>query len=319
MNPKVSICIPTYNLPDNLRRTLTSAHSQNYKEFEVIISDDSATDNIRNVVMEFSDSLPIRYYRNHPPKGSPANWNYAISLAEGEYIKILHHDDWFATENSLAILVKLLDENPDSDFAFSSSMNCDIDGKFVNHHIPSPADIKRLSADPAVLFEGNIIGGPSATIYRKRNDLIFDVNLAYLVDIDFYIQLLSKNCNFGFAETPLISTLCNSNTQVTSQYVWNRKLEITEYLYLYRKLQQRNNFPTKKQVEVIWNLFTKYDVSSENELYSCIGYHIDDELIKTMLLWQKGRRKLNQIISTFIYQFFILLKRNKLRHPVYRK
>ena len=103
--PKVSICIPAYNRPDTLRRCLKSIAGQSFRDFEVIITDDSLTDNVEKAVNEFRDMLAIRYYKNNVRLGSPKNWNSAVRRANGKYIKIIHHDDWFSTENSLSIYV----------------------------------------------------------------------------------------------------------------------------------------------------------------------------------------------------------------------
>ena len=112
MNVKVSICIPAYNEPQLLHRSLRSICDQTYRSFEVVISDDSPDSTVETVVKQYNHALAIRYYRNLVRKGTPENWNEAIRHAEGEYIKILHHDDWFSQPNSLRKYVELLDVNP---------------------------------------------------------------------------------------------------------------------------------------------------------------------------------------------------------------
>ena len=99
-NPVVSICVPAYKRPQNIRRLLQSIREQSFKDFEVIISDDSPDDSVKGIMGEYSD-IKINYYKNSTPLGTPANWNYAITKAKGEWIKIMHDDDWFAEDNSL--------------------------------------------------------------------------------------------------------------------------------------------------------------------------------------------------------------------------
>src|ERR1700752_965375 len=116
--PKVSICIPAYNQPENISRALESVRVQTFTDYEVIVTDDSSNDSVKEAVSKFSFGDKLKYIKNSPVLGSPENWNEAIRHATGEYIKILHHDDWLASPTSLATYVKMLDEHPESDIAF---------------------------------------------------------------------------------------------------------------------------------------------------------------------------------------------------------
>ena len=49
---KVSICVPTYNNPDDLKRLMESIEKQTYKDYEVVISDDSTDNNIEKLIAE---------------------------------------------------------------------------------------------------------------------------------------------------------------------------------------------------------------------------------------------------------------------------
>ena len=105
-----SICIPAYKRPENIDRLLSSILIQTFNDYEVIITDDSGDDSLKDVLEKYSN-LPIKYFRNEKPLGTPANWNYSISLAKGEWIKIMHEDDWFADERSLAFFAEATSKN----------------------------------------------------------------------------------------------------------------------------------------------------------------------------------------------------------------
>lgn len=105
---KVSICIPAYKHIDFLRRCLNSILEQRFTDYEVVITDDSPDDSLQKLVEEYSDER-IKYFKNKKALGSPLNWNEGIKKANGEYIKILHHDDWFSSPDSLEKYVRLLD------------------------------------------------------------------------------------------------------------------------------------------------------------------------------------------------------------------
>ena len=94
--PHVSICIPAYQQVDYLRETLRSVQTQNYEDYELIISDDTQDDSVQQLVATFDFNDRLRYYRNPVALGSPENWNAAVAYAKGTYIKILqyHHEWW---------------------------------------------------------------------------------------------------------------------------------------------------------------------------------------------------------------------------------
>ena len=100
MSVKVSICIPTYNNVDEVERLLRSIFVQTYTDFEVHISDDSTNREIEELVKR--KYAQVDYRHNEKPYGHIFNWNEAIRMSRGEYIKIMFSDDWFTTEDSLA-------------------------------------------------------------------------------------------------------------------------------------------------------------------------------------------------------------------------
>lgn len=90
MNPKVSICVPTYNRKDYLRETLDSIFAQTYKDYEVVVVDDGSTDGT-DKMLEQGD-YPVRYYRQEN-SGDAAARNWMIKLALGEFITFIDSDD----------------------------------------------------------------------------------------------------------------------------------------------------------------------------------------------------------------------------------
>ena len=67
-NPLVSICIPTYEMngigSSFLQKGLNSILRQTYKNIEVVISDHSQDDEIKNIVLSYDNKLNIKYIRN---------------------------------------------------------------------------------------------------------------------------------------------------------------------------------------------------------------------------------------------------------------
>ncbi len=247
--PKVSICIPTYENPEGITRLLESILTQIYTDYEVIITDDSKTDRVQDAVQDILDtfvsygmgenrSRKIRYIRNETPQGAVANWNKAISYAGGEFIKLMHHDDWFTDEMCLKMMVELLEQNPEVDLIFTGTYQVPKGGVDKTARGISPEDAALIRSDFRNLFLGNTIGAPSAVLVRssalKIHDIVYDTNLTWLVDEEYYMQVLSHNPKFAYTDRPLIS-IGLSEDQLTEKVGDDQKLLRYEYKYVYDK------------------------------------------------------------------------------------
>ena len=102
----ISICIPAYKHIEYLKRLLDSIVIQTFRDFEVVITDDSPGNEVAVLVDKYRQELKIVYKKNNPISGSPGNWNQAILNASGDWIKIMHDDDWFSSPSSLELFAK---------------------------------------------------------------------------------------------------------------------------------------------------------------------------------------------------------------------
>lgn len=271
---KVSICIPAYNQVKYLKRTIDSVLNQTYSDYEIIITDDSPTNIVFELMQEYESTGKIQYFKNKIPLGSPENWNEAIRLSNGEYVKIMHHDDYFADENALYEFVKILDENPNANFAFSATIVIDIKKELTRIHCPTNRQLESLKKNPYVLFFGNFIGPPSSIIHRRNVDIIYDKNLKWVVDFDFYIRNLAINNFFIFINKPLINNISGDSHNVTLICENVKSVEIKEYLYLFNKISKNQNklLLDKEYIIFFMNLFAKYKVLSVRDLRDA-DYH----------------------------------------------
>lgn len=236
---KVSICIPSYNNLPGIKRLIESIKAQNFRDIEIIITDDSTDESISSYVRSLN-SNNIIYVKNEKPLGSPENWNYALSLATGAYIKIMHHDDWFTFSDSLSKFIDLLESDNECQFAFSGSRQYDLSTHTFIDRAITKKQVALLFKDIRLLIRGNYIGAPSATIFR-RNNLQFDKALKWLVDIDYYIKLLQKTNSIMYTTEPLVS-IGLSDSQITNSCIENKDLLCNEYLHEIHKYSLFNNW-----------------------------------------------------------------------------
>ena len=231
----LSVCIPTYNQTYYLKKALDSLTIQTYQSFELIISDDSTTEDVFKLVNTYRVFFGERliYIKNSPAFGSPQNWNESIRVARGEFIKILHHDEWLLNSTVLEKLLQIVIQNPQS-FVFAGIKGTIVREKRTYTNLPTQEQIYSIMKDPFSLIWANIIGPPS-TILFKRTDVEFDKQLLWLVDIDFYLQLLiNKKLKLHLVPEVLFEN-CQDEHNITNQCWQNKALEIKEFMLIFKK------------------------------------------------------------------------------------
>lgn len=88
--PLLSLCIPTYNRAEILRRTLTNiVNDVDFDDsIEIIISDNASTDNTQEVCQNFCNIYKnIHYYRNNE-NINDSNFFLVLSKGKGKYVKL---------------------------------------------------------------------------------------------------------------------------------------------------------------------------------------------------------------------------------------
>ena len=267
--PLISICIPAYKRPDCLIRLLNSIHEQTYKQYEIIITDDSPGDQIRQVLEPFTD-LPIQYYSNKPALGSPGNWNYAMSKANGEWIHLLHADDWYASPTSLQHFVNVITEG-NSDFIFCASKEINLATNSIKNMELTEKKRELLDGSPINLLFDNVIGHPSTVIHKKDTSIQYDTAFKWVVDIDFYIRYLQHHGGYSYIHAPMINISMDTE-QVSESSYKNPFVEIPEYLNLFNKFSETLTRTNKFAFHCLWNLIRKFKIKDGAYIREH-GYH----------------------------------------------
>ncbi|MFC1929554.1 glycosyltransferase family 2 protein [Chloroflexota bacterium] len=119
--PLVSVITPVWNTGEKwLRLTIDSVINQTYDNWELCLVDGgSSMPHVRKVLEEYARKAPrikVKFLLEN--KGISGNSNEAISMATGEFIVLLDHDDEMAPF-ALYECVRLLNEIPETDFIYS--------------------------------------------------------------------------------------------------------------------------------------------------------------------------------------------------------
>jgi glycosyltransferase involved in cell wall biosynthesis len=298
--PFFSICIPTYKQPQLLNKLLSTINKQSFRDFEVIISDDSGDDSVLQEVKKHW-TFDIKYFKNEKPLGSPENWNNAIDKAIGKWIKLMHHDDCFSNEKSLEIMYDNISKNNEIDFFFCSTVIYKSLSKETILYNPSENYINSLKELPINLFLANVIGAPSATIFKKEIPIKFNKSLVWLVDIEFYTQVIIKYKIQRILER-LIVTSADLESQLTNSLQDNKNVEVYEFFYCYQQLLPILNKKNRILYRVVlMNLIDKYEIKLIKEIkdvynYARINYLIYLYIKCKSIFLKKVIRKLNYIL-----------------------
>jgi glycosyltransferase involved in cell wall biosynthesis len=196
MNSLVSICIPAYNNEAYIKETIHSVLNQTYTNFELIVVDDCSTDNTWAIIKEFTDKR-LRTFKNDKNLGMHGNWQKALSLASGVYIKLLCGDDLIYPE-CILLQVKSFEDPTNSDVAMVSckrqiitSKGEPVGGSFYKLFPGKYSGSQAMRY--STIFGTNLIGEPMSVLFRasvfKTNNIQLGSN-NYLIDLDLYSKIL---------------------------------------------------------------------------------------------------------------------------------
>lgn len=130
VRPRISIITPVYNpLKSAFIEMIESVINQTYDNWELCIADASTDMHVRDIIEKYIKKygrIKVKYLdKNY---GIAANSNEALSLATGDFIALLDHDDTIAPF-ALFEVVKSINDNPDVDFIYSDRDKISNDGK----------------------------------------------------------------------------------------------------------------------------------------------------------------------------------------------
>jgi glycosyltransferase involved in cell wall biosynthesis len=299
----ISICIPVYKRVSFLKRLLDSIEVQSYRRFEVVITDDSPDNEVSDLCGSHPLSAVIRYFKNEKKLGTPENWNESIRRAGGEWIKLMHDDDWFLDPGALKVFATAVVQNPAGNFFFSEYTNVfldDLGKRCVEIHM-SREWLKRLDRDPKTLLSSNRIGPPSVILHKNIPGIYYDSALKWLVDIDFYIRFLEHYKPLPIAQNLIAVGL--GEEQVTKQVFRNQLVEIPENMYVLNKIGIRS-LRNVIVYDAYWRFIRNLKIRSVHQVRQS-GYQGPiPEVIESMIRFQSSIP--TAVLKTGIFSKFFM-------------
>ncbi|SDF44242.1 glycosyltransferase [Sporomusa acidovorans] len=252
--PLVSVLIPAYNQTNYLEKALLSALNQDYYNCEIVICDDSTTEDVRILVEQYLTKHDhIRYFNNGGPLGGrgTVNLQKCFDLCNGEYVSYLLHDDLYMP-NKISVMMGYLinDVNVILVTSYRKLIN-GTDNFLPDLLVTRPLYNVTTRVAGSVIGRyilkniANVIGEMSTTLFRKADvtGKLLDFcgyQLSCLGDVGLWLKLLAKG-DLIYIRNPLSCFRIHSgqNTYTTALELsgaidWYKLINLTykEQLYL---------------------------------------------------------------------------------------
>lgn len=347
MIEKISIVIPYHGRLSLFKETLESLRKQSFKDFEVVISDDTNdTENIKMLIDSYSD-LHIKYVKSSINLGAISNTLQGINNASNNFIHILHTDD-ILSPNCIQFEQELINKYPGN--LFINHIHHAFENEFYsNEHNEYKIECPKTSWLKSKIFTDCTV--PSAWCFNKK--ILKDINFtkgefAFVYDWNFLFSVLVylyKN-ELTFIEIPqgYVGWREHSDSESTKGILtcfteWKRLAllmanELQECGILNKKeikrvlKKNKKNFKLPQDVlfKYYWKLLLKFIYSKEKQpashriIYRILGFKISKKSTKNYKKCSIKNSKVPLIIDGDFYNlknFPIKAKNYQLQSDAY--
>ena len=221
--PWLSVISPIFNGEAYLTTALDSILLQgNREDMECIAVDGESTDATLTILQAYQDRLPLRIVQRERSTNWVIKTNYALSLAQGEYVCFLHHDDLWL-KNRLQTMKQLTEQYPEAVLLLHPTYFLDHKGnRLGTWNSPLPAAPKTIKPDLMIekLLVQNFISILGPVIKREIALEVggLDEALWYTADWDFWMKIAARGNSIyhpqplsGFRVHPSSQTVVRSS------------------------------------------------------------------------------------------------------------
>lgn len=192
--------MPVFNGEKFIKEALDSIINQKFKNWTLLISDNSSEDNTQNICEFYKNhDKRIQYFRQEKNIGAVGNFKFVLNKAHLKYFMWAASDDVWDSD-FLDATVNILENNIDIGFAFSNIVNIDTYGRVIrtypdfqkfsmNNHCES---VINYVLDPEYLGKANIIYSVYRTDLIKAIADKFFISDNWGADMTFILAVLSR-------------------------------------------------------------------------------------------------------------------------------
>jgi len=301
-NPKVTVCITTFNRKKSLKKSIEAVLRQDFEEYELVIVDDFSSDGTEEMIKSFyHKNSKITYIKHDANKGLASARNTALKNACGDFFSFCDDDDTWP-HNFLSTWYKALLDKPFTKVFFMSRVSI----KSVYGLEGSLKNFMELGYTPPVASQfyslellKKVKGYNQKIKSGVDHDLWFEIST--INPEIFWINSASGNPN----PTPDKKRLTYSNDRMlkvrNSIEIWKNKFEKNFTKSFFSKLELNYQYNTDKKN--IFSYFQQY-----NLLRACILFLKINKQIFILDLVRYFKR--NKITKYMYYPTFFLKNKN---------
>lgn len=251
---KVTICVATYNRCKLLIRTIDSVLNQTYTNFELLICDDSSTDETEEYCRSMSKlDNRIRYHRNTENVGMVDNYVQMYKMIETELFVVCSDDD-FLFPRHLERTVDAFDKQPGLGMTFGQTACGNVDNTSQVSVIPANLSEDGIVDPKQMLLDsitGNNICWTSALIRKSavntmaeygKNNLSLTFEDVFIKEGDyFFVLLMLVTAPAAFVNVPASYFSVDGSSYSSTQLGggWGIEIRLRTIYYLH-KLYEKN-------------------------------------------------------------------------------
>lgn len=282
--PRLSVVIPVYNPHQYLEPCLNSILKQTFKDFELIVIDDSSSDGSYELLRTYANKdKRIRVLQNKRNLGAARTRNEGLHIALGEYITFLDADDFFEKDFFERMLNKA--EQYNADVALCAFYRWD--ARSGKEKIKWPAPPKKLKNLLQGVFSPRDLGNrvfnltswaPYTKVLRRKfildNGLEFQ-NLTSCNDLYFGVMVCACARRMVYISDGLVHYRLFTGFQISTGSLKNAGNGYWAVKSIYEGLKQRNLLSEFSQAY--------YPFAMDGCFFALENYHEFDSNIKHVL------------------------------------
>ena len=224
--------IPAYGRSSHLTACLDSILRQSRSDSEVVMSTSTPSNFLEKIAKEYRIPLLVNPVR----EGIGADWNFALTSTDAQFVTIAHQDDRYERDYT-ALMLDAIRRHPNAVIAYSNSTEHTPAGPRninINLRVKRALSNRAYRADEALehppekrrlLTLGNPVCCPSVVINRGlAPDFRFTNSMKSNLDWEAWSRLALSSGAFVYVRTALVSKCVHADSE-TSTLIANRLRE----------------------------------------------------------------------------------------------